>query len=200
MLWIRPNYKQYFRKIRSEKGVLFCIHLHTLKTLNCKNLIIYPSPPAFQGFYNTDLGTFCRLLVTHFKINEITSYECLLTRMLIWDRRPHQGLDRGCTSITSDNSVPDPNLEIRRGGEWSPRPLDKVGGGAPKNIFSVWSKIIGGGDRAPRAPPSATATFMGNGKEIEPKELRGCSIPHLLITYTRHLDVCDSPATKSNRL
>ena len=59
MLWIRPNYKQYFRKIRSEKGVLFCIHLHTLKTVNCKNLIIYPSPAplAFQGFYNTGLGT-----------------------------------------------------------------------------------------------------------------------------------------------
>ena len=29
---------------------------------------------------------------------------------------------------------PNPNLEIRRGGGWSSRPLGKVGG-APKNIF-----------------------------------------------------------------
>ena len=88
---------------------------------------------------------------------------------------------------------PDPNLEIRRGG------------GLPKTFFWPFGpqfdlKIIGGGDRAPRAPPSATATFMGNGKEIEPKELRGCSIPHLLIAYRRHRDICDSPASKSNRL
>ena len=164
MLWIRPNYKQYFRKIRSEKGVLFCIHLHTLKTLNCKNLIIYPSPPAFQGFYNTDLGTFCRLLVTHFKINEITSYECLLTRMLIWDRRPHQGLDRGCTSITSDNSVPDPNLEIRRGGEWSPRPLDKVGGGGSKKHFFGLIQNNWGGGPGPPSPSIRHCYFHGKRK------------------------------------
>ena len=56
------------------------------------------------------------------------------------------------------------------------------------------------GTGPPRAPPSATATVIGNGKEIEPKELRGCSIPHLLIAYTRRLDICDSPARKSNRL
>ena len=81
-----------------------------------------------------------------------------------------------------------------------------MGGGLPKTFFWPFGpqfdlKIIGGGgDRAPRAPPSGPATFIGNRKEIEPKELRGCSIPHLLIAYTRRLDICDSPARKSNRL
>ena len=70
-----------------KKGVLFCIHLHTLKAVNCENLIICPfplSPPPppllFRDFTTLILGLL--LLVTHFKISEITSYECLLKRML----------------------------------------------------------------------------------------------------------------------
>ena len=84
----------------------------------------------------------------------------------------------------------------------SSRPLDKQGG-LQKKVFRPFGpqsglKIIGGG--AGRAPPSATATFIGDKKEIEPKKLPGRSIPHLLIAYMRHFDISDSPARKSNRL
>ena len=85
----------------------------------------------------------------------------------------------------------------------SSRPLDKQGG-LQKKVFRPFGpqsglKIIGGGAGG-RARPSATATSIGDKKEIEPKKLPGRSIPHLLITYMRHFDIIDSPARKSNRL
>ena len=62
------------------------------------------------------------------------------------------------TNLARIITVPDPDLEIRRGG-WSSRPLDEgVGADLPKKIFglwaSVWSKMgRGGGGLGPSLDP-----------------------------------------------
>ena len=61
-------------------------------------------------------------------------------------------------SWCNNNTVPDPDLEIRnKGGEWggvqSSRPLEKGGRGLQKNFFSPGLKIRGEGGQAPQAPP-----------------------------------------------
>ena len=96
----------------------------------------YPCWTSFQEWGNIFLKNHVQTLIGPFLVNQGVAY---------FHPKPYP-------AILSPPLSPDPSLEIREGGWWSSRPLDKGRGGAvsPQKFVlalqaSFWSKNKGGG-------------------------------------------------------